>query len=845
MKIKQILLSSFLLFAISYNSIAQTVNKDYQDGKIWVKVKSNFNGMISSIEESKNSLAIYNFPFLKSIDKAFKISEISAPFAKLKHKSDLKNVYQITITDIYKIDEAIKSLKSIEGVEYAEKIPSNQATLVPNDPSYINQWALPKINATSAWNLFSTGSNVVVAIVDDAVERTHPDLTANLWVNTGEIASNGIDDDGNGYIDDVNGWDMADNDNNPNPNSSVNDHGTHVAGIAGAVSNNNNGVSSIGYSIKLMCVKVSNDGSSIMSAAYNGILYAVDNGARVINCSWGNNVFSSTAQTIIDYAYDNGVLVIAGAGNSNVNSLFYPAGYNHVIAVAATSSNDVKASFSNFGSWIDVSAPGDNIYSTTIGGTYGYKNGTSMASPLVSGLAGLMLSLNPALTPSDIETCLKNNVDNIDGINSGFAGQLGTGRINAFASMQCVQSSLTWAPVANFSANTTTISAGGSVNFTNLSLYNPTTYTWTFQGGSLVTSNSANPPSITYNTPGTYSVSLKVSNINGTHTKTQLAYITVNPASSCSKINFPIPSGWTITNYTYGAGGVNGFINGVGSNNDKQKAMFFDASSQSGTILQNVLIAFSFANSSNLNKIVPVNIYDGTSGSPGTLLGTSNLTMAQIKSDISNQIFTSISFVNNPITLPVSKKFFVSIDISNLSWAAIPRDSLAIVSNSQGQTVPSAIWEQQNTNAWKQYGTLGSWALNSSLLIHPFMTSQPTDAVITTSTLSVCQGNFITYNPNGSTYQNQILWSLPGASAVGTNTLQPQVLYDTPGIFITKLFVQGGGCSLVDSAEVTITIKANPSLSVTATSVDLCSGATATLNASGASTVKVDVKLKK
>ncbi|MEZ4889602.1 MAG: S8 family serine peptidase [Crocinitomicaceae bacterium] len=160
---------------------------------------------------------------------------------------------------------------------------------------------MTKINAQGAWNYFSTGSTVVVAIVDDAVKRDHPDLAANLWVNPGEIAGNGIDDDGNGYIDDINGYDVGSGDNNPNPTTSSYQHGTHVAGIVSAATNNGIGVSSIGFSCKLMCVKSTNS-PSVVSHGCQGITYAAANGADVINMSWGGPGGGTTGQNVINYA---------------------------------------------------------------------------------------------------------------------------------------------------------------------------------------------------------------------------------------------------------------------------------------------------------------------------------------------------------------------------------------------------------------------------------------------------------------------------------------------------------------------------------------------------------------
>ena len=832
MKKNQRISVSILFLILSLSFSAQIVNKDYQDGKLWIKVKSSFKGGVFSLEDNLPKLTISTFPFLESLNKKYPIKQISSPFNKAKLETDLKRVYEIEITDIYSIDEVIKVLEKNSNIEYVEKIPLIKTSLVPNDPSFTSQWALNKINATGAWNYFSSGSSIIVAVIDDAIETTHSDLAPSLWINQAEIPTNGIDDDNNGYIDDINGWDMADNDNNPNPTTSAYLHGTHVAGIVGASSNNNLGIASIGYSVKLMCIKASNAPATV-NYGYSGILYATDNGAKVINMSWGSYVNSQTGQTIIDYAHNAGVVLVAAAGNDNTSAAHYPSDYNHVISVAATSSNDVKASFSNFGSQIDVSAPGENILSTGVGNTYINLSGTSMASPYVAGLASLMLSLNPYLAPNDIETCIKNNTDNISALNPSYSGSLGTGRINANNTMQCVQSSLAWAPVADFSANTTTISAGGNVTFSNISLYNPTTYTWSFSGGTPASSNLANPPSITYNTPGTYSVSLSVANSNGTNTKTQLAYIVVNPAASCTKINYPAPSGWTGVNYSI-ASQTGGWVNGVNQYNDKQKAMFFDASSQTGTILQNVLIAFGRASSGTPSKIVPVNIYDGSSGTPGALLGTSYTTMAQIISDKSNNVYTQINFVNTPVTLPSSKKFFVSVDLSNLSWSASPKDTLSILSNANGQTVPTAIWDQKSTNLWQQYNTAGSYALNASLYMHPYLTNQPTVATFTQTAMSICQGQYITYNPTGSTTQNGMAWSIQGASSIGTNTLQPQVLYNTPGTFTTQLIVNGGGCALQDTAKSIITVNAKPVISISSASTTICNGNSLALNGSGA-----------
>lgn len=822
-----------ILMLLPFGLLAQSIHTNYQDGKIWFKLNNEVR-VSSSLQENSRKIALQTVPGLSKIATKYGFVNLSKPFAAAKNSSTLQRTYLLEISSFAEIDECIKELEQLFGVEYAEKVPLDRHFLTPNDPSYSSQWGLSNINAPAAWNYFSTGSNIVVAIVDDAIERTHSDLSPNLWVNSGEIAGNGIDDDNNGYIDDINGYDVASDDNNPNPPSASFGHGTHVAGIVSARSNNGIGVASIGYSCKLMCVKSTTTASQVTNG-YDGIVYAAVSGAHVINMSWGGPTYSTTAQNVIDYAYNEGCILIAAAGNDDVETQFYPAAYNHVVSVAATTSSNTKASFSNYGTWVSVSAPGNNIYSTTVGNSYGNKSGTSMASPMVAGLCGLMKSLNPSMPNDDIVNCLLTTAQNIDAQNPSYIGKLGSGRIDAAAAMACVASSLNNPPVADFSANFTSISAGGSVQFTDLSTYNPTSWNWSFTGGTPASFNGQNPPAITYNTPGTYTVTLTVTNANGSDVETKTNYIVVGAAPVCEKINFPPPAAWTPLNYYTGSTvGQDGWINGMNVYLDKQKAMYFDASASPNTILNNVYIAFGLAYSANQNKTLAVNVYDGTSGSPGALLGSSNVTMGQVMSDVNNNYYTEVSFVNNPVTLPASKKFFVSVSLTNLQWTAGVKDTLSIVSNSAGQTTPSAIWEQQSDNLWYQYTTAGSWNLSASLYIHPFLTNTPSQAIITPSATTICSGNSVSFDAAGSTYQDTLLWYFPGgAPNIMPSAPTASVTYNTPGTYNAILYTIGGGCSLFDSAFVVITVNPTPSISV-AGNTTICSGDNTSLTASGA-----------
>ena len=822
-----------LLISGFINAYTQQVFTHYQDGKIWFKLKNEYRTN-DGLQMNPKRIPLEHIPFLQGIAEQHQITNLSKPFSEATGDEKLQRTYLLEFSDVQHVNQIIKKISAIEGVEYAEKVPLFQHFLTPNDPSYGSQWALTNIGAATAWNYFSAGSTIVIAIVDDAVQRTHNDLAPVLWVNPGEISGNNIDDDNNGYIDDINGYDVASGDNNPNPPSSAYDHGTHVAGISCAASNNGIGVASIGFSCKLMSVKSTTTASAV-THGYEGIVYAAKSGADVINCSWGGPTNSTTGQNVINYAWGLGAIIVAASGNDNVSSQFYPAAHTNVISVASTSSNNAKSSFSNYGSWIDISAPGSNIYSTTVGNTYGNKSGTSMASPMVAGLLGLMWSLNPTMPRSEIINCLLSTATNINAQNPNYIGQLGAGRINAAAAMQCVNATLSNAPVADFAANFTTITAGGQITFSDLSVYNPTSWSWSFPGGTPGSYNGQNPPPITYANPGLYAVTLSVTNANGNDVEQKLNYINVTTAGGCYSINLPLPTGWGITTYYTGATvGSDGWINGMNIYLDKQKAMYFDASAQPYNYITQTYIGFGRGYSANQNKVVPVRVYDGTSGTVGALLGTTNLTMGTIMSDVDNSYYTVAQFAN-PVTLPASKKFFVSVDLSNLQWNASVKDTLAILSNQAGQSTGFPIWEQQSDNLWYQYGSAGSWNLNASLLIHPFLTNEPANATFTQTSTSICQGQSITFDAAGSTFQDTLVWVFPGGSPnIVSDDPNPTVYFNTPGNHQVILYVIGGGCSELDTAFVDITVLPTPVISVVATQTEICTGGSSVLTASGA-----------
>lgn len=294
----------------------------------------------------------------------------------------------------------------------AKSVGQNTFADVPNLGG--NNWGADLVNAPEAWAKGYTGQGVVVAVVDTGVDYNHADLKDNIWTNTKEIPDNGIDDDGDGYIDDVRGWNFV---NNTNEVMDDNSHGTHVSGtIAGE--NNDFGVTGIAYGAKIMPVKVLNEsGSGSYSAIANGIYYAVNHGANVINLSLGGDFPNSTLSSAIDYASKKGVIVVMAAGNDGYPFVSYPAAYANKsgIAVGAVDQNKNLADFSNqpgINQLAYVTAPGVDVYSTVPGDQYAYYSGTSMATPHVAGVVALMLSANRNLTDSQVRQIITSTADN-------------------------------------------------------------------------------------------------------------------------------------------------------------------------------------------------------------------------------------------------------------------------------------------------------------------------------------------------------------------------------------------------------------------------------------------------
>jgi len=325
----------------------------------------------------------------------------------------------------------------------------------PDDTYFREQWALynpehnrADIHALEAWTIFKGTRRVIAAILDSGIDYLHPDLAPNIWHNPGEKPDNGVDDDENGFADDVHGWDFVSN--RPSPHSvlrdadpmDVNTHGTHVAGIVGGRPDNARGIAGVNHYVSMMAVKgLSDEGWGHTSDLIAGIYYAVDNGARVINASWGSREESEALYRAIDYARRHNVLFVAAAGNWSRNNdvdPFYPSSYklDNIIAVAATADHGNIARFSHYGRQsVDLAAPGLNVLSSITRGRYAIYSGTSMAAPYVTGALALAMGYGPGMNYRTYRDSLLASVDRIPSLkNKVFSG----GRLNAFRFLRSI-----------------------------------------------------------------------------------------------------------------------------------------------------------------------------------------------------------------------------------------------------------------------------------------------------------------------------------------------------------------------------------------------------------------------
>ena len=496
-------------------------------------------------------LANFGLPTLDKTMERFGVSGARKIFpwenerpTKGSNATDYTRYVELSFPTDVPVTDVIAALQANPNIAVAEAVWALPLTATPDDSQFGSQWHMNNagMNVEGAWDLETGSDSIKVAIIDSGVNHTHNDLKDNIWVNPGEDIDgdrvvydiddlNGVDDDGNGTVDDLIGYDFFTGigmgmppgedaggvDSDPND---YNGHGTHCAGISAATTNNIINVTGFAggwqgghrsyRGSRIMCLRVggsATDGNGYVNSTNCGtaILYAAQNGAHAINCSWGSQ-YTSTMLAGINACNSAGVVLCHAAGNDNINDPDWldgdPSGFQ-VLSVASVQSNLTKSSFSNYGYWVDLCAYGDNIlstYSASYTPTTASLWGTSMATPEVVGLAALVRSMMPSLTKTQVDSIIINTCDMVDLANPSYIGMLGSGRINAYNALAGLAN-------AKFTSDVTDGPAPLTVQFTDLSPYSPTAWDWNFGDGGVGTDQH---PLYVYNDPGVYNVSLIV-----------------------------------------------------------------------------------------------------------------------------------------------------------------------------------------------------------------------------------------------------------------------------------------------------------------------------------------------
>ena len=463
-----------LLLIIGHLSIAQ--NPEFAKDRIVLSF--NELTLLSSVEDITTIESIsflyneYSIRDIKLLDRSYsKSSSINKRPILIRFNSEI---------DIIQLINRLKSTLIIDHAEpdfinygsgykkqdifSADNEQINFFTTTPNDQYFFRQWSLHNngsfflspstadadVDMIEAWDFTTGNPNITMAVMDSGIRMTHPEFSGRLWVNTSEVLNN-TDSDANGYTDDINGWDFVNNDNNP---ADDHGHGTNVTGIATATGNNSIGYAGVDWSCKIMPLKVLNSSNSgFTSDIIESFYYAISKGVKIISISIGGSGFSFAYQTAVNTAYSNGIVVVACMMNFNNDIPYYPAAFTNTIAVGSTDPNDERTepffwsstSGSNYGSHIDVVAPGNYMYglSHSSDTNYGsYWGGTSQATPLVSGICSLMLDIDPSLTVDQIRNILRSTAEDQVGDvldTPGWDQYYGAGRVNAFNALQQVQ----------------------------------------------------------------------------------------------------------------------------------------------------------------------------------------------------------------------------------------------------------------------------------------------------------------------------------------------------------------------------------------------------------------------
>ncbi|MFC1771072.1 S8 family peptidase [Candidatus Margulisiibacteriota bacterium] len=381
--------------------------RDYAPGILIVKAKHNTKFRYKTTSQAK----IRDFSTKK---KAKFIKPVSLPRKKFSAGQTQAPHYLVSFDMQKDIKKKAEEFAAEEWIEYAEPNYYVYANAFPNDPKYIEQSYLHQTDLKELIKLPEKQA-VIVAVIDSGIDMLHPDIVQNIYHNENEVL-NGLDDDNNGYVDDAAGYNFANyylNQDDHNPQD-INGHGTHIAGIIAAGIDNNMGIAGINQKIKVLNIRfldATGKGTQLDAAA--AIRYAVDMGARIINCSWGYYKYNQVLEEAIEYAVNNNVLVIAAVGNLGSSMKEYPAAFNNVLGIAAIDLGGQRSNFSSFGEHVDYAAYGNNIFSLLPHNQYGSKSGTSQAAAIISGITAKIVAENPGFSFVEINNVLQSSISDL------------------------------------------------------------------------------------------------------------------------------------------------------------------------------------------------------------------------------------------------------------------------------------------------------------------------------------------------------------------------------------------------------------------------------------------------
>jgi subtilisin family serine protease len=470
-----------ILFAVAGAALAQPPVSKHVPGRLLVQV----------VDDAPQS----------AVDKV-----LAKSGGKVHHKIERINVLVVELPEPA-LDRVQESLSKTGMFTFVERDFEAHPMTTPNDPDFVSEWHLAKIQAPGAWSLTVGSSSVPIAIIDSGADSTHPDLKPKL----------------------LSGWNFLTGTSNTSDTGCSGGHGTAVSGAAAAATNNLTGVAGVGWANPIMpLVVLSSTGVAQYSNIASAITYAADHGVRIISISIGGSTASSTLQSAVDYAWNKGAVVFAAAGNSSSTTPIYPAACNNAVAVSATSASDTLSTFSNYGTWLDVAAPGEGILTTQVGGGYGSWYGTSLATPLAAAVGALALSANPSLTASQLVSLLEKNTDDLG--TPGFDNYFGWGRVNAYkavtAAKNLVSTADTTPPSAAISSPVSGATVSGTVAIQGTATDNVGVTSIALEvDGVTVAAAASSPFSFSWNS---------ATQVNGSHTFTVKVYDAANNSGSAS-----------------------------------------------------------------------------------------------------------------------------------------------------------------------------------------------------------------------------------------------------------------------------------------------------------------------